>query len=237
MRLVINRFMAIVGAVVALAAIMLIVLLESKQRSPGHLAGPDSFVGPILLFAVPLLATVTGFMIAAWPGLAKRFSSVSVGLSMAGTLNLLLLLASLPIRRYFSFGPQGMVAVIVVIFGCLLYRPTIREPFLVDHVYYTAGVVAMTAIIIGRSYGPLPALVIGIGPLLALVHQARGQALQPAAFIGLWAGVASLFGVAFLDIAGLIYFFMAAVVIVFCGLVVQFTAGNGWAAPERETIS
>lgn len=251
MRIVINRLAALAGAAVALAGVVFIVLLELKQGSPGSVADAGSFVAPILIFSLPLAATVAGFVTAGIPTIAKRVSAVSIGLSLAGTLNLLLLLASLPIRGLFPFGAAGMVVVTVLTLGCILVLPGLKERILVDHVRYTGmivgileGLIVMMAVIIGRSAGPMLAelliiaVLIGIGPALALMDQVRKQSLSPPAFIALWCGTANLFGASFLGITSVgAYFFLAAVVIVLFGLVVQFTAGNGPAAPERETSS
>lgn len=246
MRVVINRLAALAGAAVAVAGIVFIVLLELKQRGPGSAADAAGLVAPVLIFSLPLAATVIGFVAAGIPVFAKRLSLVSIGLSLGGTLNLLLLLASLPIRGLFPFGAAGMGVVVVLTFGCLLVLPRLKERILVDHVQYTGvivaileGLIVMMAVIIGRSAGPLLAelliiaLLIGIGPVLALTNQARRQSLMPGTFIGIWCGAANLFGAAFLGITSVgIYFFMAAIVIVFCGLVVQFTAFGPVVLPE-----
>lgn len=234
MRKIVNRAAAWTGAGISLVAVALIVAVYVQQWMSFFTPDITAMLTPLLLFGLPLSLVFIGFLGAALPKLEQRLGRPVVVLGVVAPLGAPLTVVLTPRVTPAPWVGWTILVIVTVVVIFAVVRKDLTGRLEAGYIRFAAVLVGLAEAMI-LAFGAfipfpmgffvlVPALTLGVPALLASRSQRRRPSLTPAAFIGIWGGVATLMMSAILGFMSIgLYAWVADMVLVSCALVVQFT--------------
>ena len=233
MRKIANRTAAWMGASISIGAMALIIAVYVQQWTRFFTPDITAILTPALLFGLPLTLTLIGFVSAGAPKLCPRMERAVVIISIVAPLGAPITLLLMPkVTPAPLVGWAELLIIAVILIFALLWK-SFTDLLAARYVQFCGIIIGLVEVLILAFmvflpfplalFVLVPALTFGVPALIASRSQVRAPTLSPAAFMGIWCGIATLMVSAVLGFMSIgFYVWVVATILIACALVAQF---------------